>query len=139
MVRILIVDDSPTARVVLSHLLEQDPEIQVIGFATDGHEAIEMVDRLKPDLITMDVEMPDMNGMEATRLIMAKRPTPIVIVTAHAHSSKLDVAFEAMKAGALEVIGKPMDFGAGENDSWEEDLLDRIKTLAGIRPQAISE
>jgi len=139
MIKILIVDDSPTARAVLSHLLEQDPEIQVMGFATDGRQAVEMAVRLKPDVITMDLEMPDMNGLEATRLIMAKRPTPIIIVTAHAHTSKLDVAFEAMKAGALEVIPKPMDFGAGKNDSWEEDLLVKIKTLATIRPQAISE
>jgi len=139
MVKILIVDDSPTARAVLSHLLEQDPEIQVMGFATDGREAVEMADRLKPDLITMDVEMPDMNGLEATRLIMAKRPTPIVIVTGHAHSSELNVAFEAMKAGALEVIPKPVDFGAGENGSWKEDLLARIKTLAGIQPQTIAD
>jgi two-component system chemotaxis response regulator CheB len=139
MIKILIVDDSLTARAVLSHLLEQDPEITVLGFATDGRQAVEMAGKLKPDLITMDIEMPDMNGLEATRLIMAERPIPIVIVTGHANSPKLNVAFEAMKAGALEVIPKPAGFGEEEDGIWGEKVLARIKDLAGIEPRAIAD
>ena len=135
MIRVLIADDSPTARAVMGALLTQDPDIQIVGYAGNGGQAVEMVERLKPDLVTMDVEMPDMDGLEATRRIMARRPTPILIVTAHAESRNLNVAFEAMKAGALEVVPKPTGFGQEPNGDWEHELLTKVKTMARVRPR----
>ena len=137
MIRILVVEDSPTARALLVHLLEEDPEIQVVEQATDGRQAVEMAARLRPDLITMDVVLPDMDGLEATRRIMARCPAPILIVTAYADSPELNVAFEAMKAGALDVISKPTDFGGGASGDWGRDLVAKVKALAGVRPRPV--
>jgi two-component system chemotaxis response regulator CheB len=137
MIRVLIVEDSPTERELLVHLLEEAPEIQVVGQAADGHQAVEMAARLQPDLITMDVVMPDMDGLEATRHIMAQRPTPIVIVTAHADSPALNVVFEAMKAGALDVVAKLAGFGEEEGGDWRRELVAKIKALAGAHPRQL--
>lgn len=105
--------------------------MEVVGQAVDGAQAVEMAARLKPDVITMDVVMPDMDGVEATRRIMAANPVPIVMVTAHADSREPAVAFEALKAGALEVVAKP---GApGRDHNWEESLVATVKAMAGLR------
>jgi two-component system chemotaxis response regulator CheB len=137
MIRVLIVEDSPTERELLVHLLEEDPEIQVVGQAVDGHQAVEMAAQLQPDLITMDIVMPDMDGLEATRHIMAQRPTPIVIVTAHTGSPELNVAFEAMKAGALDVVAKSAGFGEEEGGYWRQELVAKVKALAGAHPRQL--
>lgn len=81
MIRVLIVEDSPAVREFLTHILESDPELQVVGIATDGEQALSAVERFKPDVVTMDIYMPKMDGFEATRQIMQARPTPIVIVS----------------------------------------------------------
>jgi two-component system chemotaxis response regulator CheB len=78
----------------------------------------------------MDVVMPDMDGLEATRRIMEQHPTPILIVTAHFDSSKINVVFEAMNAGALDVVAKPAGFSAVEH----QELIAKVKALARIRP-----
>jgi two-component system chemotaxis response regulator CheB len=138
MIRVLVVEDSPTARALLVFLLEEDHEIQVVGQATNGCEGVEMAARLRPDLIIMDVVMPDMDGLEATRRIMARRPTPILIVTAHADSPELNVVFEAMKAGALDVVAKPIAFDEVENGAWGWELLSKVRGLAGVRPRPVT-
>lgn len=138
MIRVLVVEDSPTVRTVLVYLLEEDPEIEVVGQAADGRQAVEMAGRLKPALIVMDVVMPDIDGLEATRQIMAQRPTPILIVTAHADSPELNVAFEAMKAGALDVVAKPVGFDEERSGPWGQELVDKVKALAGIRPRPVA-
>jgi two-component system chemotaxis response regulator CheB len=76
MINVLVVEDSPTVREFLIHILHQDPDIQVVGTARDGQEAVQLVQRTKPTVITMDINMPRMNGFEATRCIMAIQPTP---------------------------------------------------------------
>ena len=101
MIRILIVDDSDTIRMILKELLNADPEIEVVGEAADGRAAIDMTHRLKPDLITMDVAMPVMDGLAATRRIMEENPTPIIVVTAKSNFQEMNVAFEAMEAALL--------------------------------------
>ncbi len=133
MLRVLVVEDSQTVRELLVALLEEDPEIRVVGQAANGTEAVAMTAELKPDVITMDVVMPDMDGLEATRRIMAERPTPIIFVTAHSDSPDFVVVFEAMKAGALEVLGKPASF----DGEWGRELGCRIKSLAGVHPRSM--
>ncbi len=137
MYRILVVDDSHTARALMVLLLEQDPEIEVVGEATNGSQAVEMAKQLQPDCIIMDVIMPDMDGLEATRRIMAKHPKPILIVTALSDTPSLDMAFEAMKAGALDLFTKPVGFGQEKSDEWVEEFLVKDKTLALIQPPAV--
>jgi len=134
MIRVLVTEDSPTARALLVHILQEDPEIQVVGQAVDGREAVEMAERLRPDLITMDLVMPDMDGLEATRQIMGRHPTRILRVTAHADSPELSVAFGAMKAGALDVVAKPAGFGQDGEGEWGRELLTKVKALAAIHP-----
>jgi two-component system chemotaxis response regulator CheB len=136
-IRVLVAEDSPTARALLVYLLEDDPDIRVVGQATDGHQALEMATRLRPDLVTMDVVLPDMDGLEATRRIMAQCPVPILIVTAHADSPELNVAFEALKAGALDMVAKPASFGEEEDEDWGRELVAKVKVLAGVRPRPV--
>jgi two-component system, chemotaxis family, protein-glutamate methylesterase/glutaminase len=137
--RVLIVDDSPTVRLFLKSMLLEDSGMEVVGEACNGREAVEMTTLLQPDLITMDIMMPEMDGLEATRRIMAVRPTPIVIVSAHANSVDLTPVFEAMKAGALEVIAKPHGNSemANADPAWRENLLAKLKALAGASPRTV--
>ena len=133
MIRVLVVEDSPTARALLVLLLDKDPEIRVVGQASNGRQAVRMAKELQPDLITMDVVMPDMSGVEATREIMSQNPIPILFVTAHSDTPELNLAFDALKAGALDLINKPRGFEEGNEDEWGSELLSKIKTLAKIR------
>jgi two-component system, chemotaxis family, protein-glutamate methylesterase/glutaminase len=137
MIRVLIVDDSNTIRMILKELLSADPEIEVVGEAVDGQVAIDMTRRLKPDLITMDVAMPVMDGLAATRAIMKEIPTPIIVVTAKSNFQEMNVAFEAMEAGALDVLAKPKGFGL-EPPNWETEFLQKVKSLVNVKPKAIS-
>ncbi len=133
MIRVLVVEDSPTARALLVLLLDKDPEIRVVGQASNGRQAVQMAKELAPDLITMDVVMPDMNGVEATREIMSQNPIPILFVTAHSDAPELNLAFDALKAGALDLINKPRGFEEENEDEWGRELLSKIKALARIR------
>ncbi|MCG6882114.1 MAG: response regulator [Deltaproteobacteria bacterium] len=138
MIRVLIVDDSKTIRMMLKELLNADPEIEVVGEAVDGLGAIAMTRSLKPDLITMDVIMPVMDGLAATRRIMEENPTPIIVVTAKSNFQEMNVAFEAMEAGALDVVTKPSGFGL-EPPNWETEFLQKVKSLVNVKPKATSQ
>jgi two-component system, chemotaxis family, protein-glutamate methylesterase/glutaminase len=106
-IRVLVVEDSVTARELLIALFNQCADIEVIGTAQDGVEAVRRALELKPDVITMDIHMPRLNGLEATRQILRSVPIPIVMVTASLRISDIDLSFEAMKAGALSIVKKP--------------------------------
>lgn len=130
MVRVLIVDDSPTVRAVLRRLLAFHPDIEPVGEASNGQEAVDLVLKLRPDVILMDVEMPVMDGLEAIGRIMELRPTPILVLTSRANRDRMAVAFEAVRRGALEVLPKPEAPGG-----WEElaqRLPELLRTAAGL-------
>src|SRR5919108_5342436 len=101
MIKVLVVEDSPVIRDWLVHILQSDPEFEVIGTASNGEHALQAMQRLKPDVITMDIHMPKMNGFEATRRIMETYPTPIVIVSGTLDSQEVATTFRAMEAGGL--------------------------------------
>ncbi len=128
-IKVLIVEDSPTVSRILSSIIESDPALQVVGIASDGAEAVRLTSRLRPHIITMDVNMPRMSGLEATQYIMAHQPTPILVLTAF---SKQDVnlSFKMLSAGALELIEKPE---ADELKLSRNHILDRIKLLSRIK------
>lgn len=107
MITVLIVDDSVTQREILKRVLEGDPDFAVAGEARNGKEAVEMVPECKPDVVLMDVHMPVMDGIEATRQIMAQCPVPIVIISATLRKRDIDVSLQALEAGAVSVIPKP--------------------------------
>jgi two-component system chemotaxis response regulator CheB len=132
MIRVLIVDDSPTARLLLTKLLTSDPEIEVVGTANDGAEGVARALELRPNLITMDIRMPRMDGLEATRVIMEKIPTPIIVVSASVDDADMPITFSAIQAGALEVLEKPVGFGAQNFEALRQRLISTVKVMADV-------
>jgi two-component system chemotaxis response regulator CheB len=127
-VRVMIVDDSALMRHVLRSMLESDPQICVVGEAENGREALDRVADLSPDVITMDVRMPVMDGLETTEHLMAYRPTPILVITASLSKYDIDITFQMLGAGALDVIEKPRS-----PDQSSRELIRRVKAVARMR------
>lgn len=132
MIRVLVAEDSVTTRAYLVHLLEQDPGIEVVGEAADGAEAVALTESLRPEVVLMDVEMPRLDGIEATRQIMERAPTPIVMVSAHSRHVE-ERAFEALATGALAVLGKPAGVGQADHAATAERLLSTVKLMAEVK------
>ncbi|MBN1954715.1 MAG: chemotaxis-specific protein-glutamate methyltransferase CheB [Anaerolineae bacterium] len=132
MIRALVVEDSDTVRQLLVRMLQDDPEIRVIGAARDGLEAVEMAHRLHPDVITMDIQMPRLDGLQATKRIMQQVPTPIIVVSAAVHSD-LEVAFNATRAGALTVIEKPGGPAGPDYATIRDHLITTVKLMADVK------
>ena len=131
-IRVLVVDDSPLMCKVLMNILNLDPQILVAGIAHNGKEAVEIVPRLKPDIITMDIHMPVMDGFEATRQIMAYKPTPILVVSSSVFKVGMDKVFKAISYGALDVLDKGDLEIVGDKKSGEV-LIEKIKFLSSIK------
>lgn len=129
-VRVLVADDSSTSREVVVALLQADPRVEVVGTAADGLEAVERAQALRPDVITMDVSMPRLDGLEATRRIMREAPSRIVVVCAVARERAVELGFLAMDAGALEVVAKP---APGEDArAWGRRLLEAVLLMSEV-------
>jgi two-component system chemotaxis response regulator CheB len=131
MIRVLVVEDSPTVRHRLIDVLTSDPEIAVVGEAHDGKQAIERCLELRPDVITMDMMLPVMTGLAATEYIMAYCPTPILIVSSSTNRGELFRTYEALAAGAVDVLEKPG--GHEPDDVWEKRFLSTLKLVSRIR------
>jgi two-component system chemotaxis response regulator CheB len=129
--RIVVAEDSPTVRRRLVDIISADPELEVVGEASDGKSAIEACQRCRPDLITMDMMMPVMSGLAATEYIMAHCPTPILVVSASTNRGELFKIYEALAAGAIDVLEKPT--GAEPDGAWEARFLATAKRVARIR------
>jgi len=132
-IRVVVVDDSALMRRVITGLLEQDPAIRVVGTARDGREAINQVEALRPDIVTMDVRMPVMDGLATTEHLMAYCPTPILVLTASLASHDVDITFKMLGAGALEVIEKPSGHDPIALERTGRALIRRIKVLARVK------
>jgi two-component system, chemotaxis family, protein-glutamate methylesterase/glutaminase len=130
--RVLVADDSPAARVLIRGILEADPDLEVVGQATDGLEAVMLAGRLAPDVITMDVDMPGLDGLEATRRIMSSAPRPIVLVSATVPPDQ-DNSFRALEAGAVTLLGKPPAPGSPAFSRQAAELVATVKLMAGVK------
>lgn len=129
--RVLVVDDSATVRKRLVETLAADPAIDLVGEAEDGKQAVEMCTRHRPDVITMDMMMPVMSGLAATEYIMAHQPTPILIVSASLNRGELFKIYDALAAGAVDVLDKPT--GNEIDGDWERRLRSTVKLVAKIK------
>ncbi len=134
MIRVLIAEDSPLIATMMRDLLGQEPEIEVVGWAKNGQEAIQLTNSLQPDVVTTDLNMPVLGGLEAIKTITSIRRTPILVISQMIESRDSDLAFEALRSGAVDIMGKPAGYGERGLRNIKEELISRIKTVARIRP-----
>jgi len=130
-IRVLVVEDALTIRKYLVEVLASAPDIEVVGEAEDGKQGIELCARLRPDVVTMDMMMPVMTGLAATEYIMAYCPTPILIVSASTNRGELFKTYDALAAGAVDVLDKPP--GDEANSVWENRFIGTVKLVSRIR------
>jgi two-component system chemotaxis response regulator CheB len=128
-IQVLLADDSPTILRMFSGLLAAAPDIQVVGTAKDGKEAVEMTQALRPDVITLDVRMPRMDGIDATERIMSERPSRILVISGAVDA---EMSFKALQAGALEVMPKPTPSKGEGLSGFGQQLIHTIRTVAEI-------
>lgn len=129
-IRVLVVEDSPVARELLVSIIQNAPDLQVVGTARNGAEAVRLAKRLKPDLITMDAHMPEMDGFEATRVIMSETPRPIVMISASLDKNERNLTFDALKSGALSVLAKPTMY---DPPHLHDYLVNQLKLMAEVK------
>jgi len=132
-IRVLLVDDSRLAQALLGAVLASDPEIEVVGTALNGVEAVAQVRALKPDLVLMDIEMPVMDGLEATSVIMAETPCPILLVTGAPSRLGAARALDGLARGALELLAKPALADDGTYGAEGIELVRKVRALSTIR------
>jgi two-component system chemotaxis response regulator CheB len=132
-IRVLVVDDSPVVRAILVSMLASVPGFDVAGQAADGEEAVRLTASLRPDVITMDIRMPRMNGLDATRQIMRATPTPIVVVASSVYESDLNIAFNAVEAGALTVVEKPRGLSEADFDAVRDQLTTTVRLMSDVQ------
>lgn len=130
-IRVLIVEDSEVIREFLEYIIGHDPRLEVAGSVGSAEEALRILDRLSPDVISMDIRLPGINGFEATQRIMREKPTPIVVVSASVESEDLKITMNALQAGALTVLEKP----AGTTSAEYAYLAERLCTQLAIMSQ----
>ncbi|MFZ4456530.1 MAG: chemotaxis-specific protein-glutamate methyltransferase CheB [Bacteroidales bacterium] len=132
-IKILIVEDTAVAQKLLKGLVESDERFELVGIAENGKQAIEFVEKYTPDVVSMDILMPIMDGVEATRKIMQDHPTPVVIVSSFYQSSELDMAMRVLDAGAVSILPRPYGPGHTSFDKTARQYLNTLKIMSEIK------
>ena len=132
-IRVLIVEDSFTVLQYMAHVINSDEQLEVIGMAKDGEEGVRLAKIKRPDIITMDIHMPKMDGYEATRRIMEECPVPIIVVTSSWEPDEVNNSFRAIEAGALVALEKPPGPGHPRSNRLAAKLVQTIKTMSEVR------
>jgi len=131
-IRVLVVDDSAVMRKLLTAVLSRDPEVEVVATAVDGVVALRKLARFRPDVVTLDLEMPRMDGLEVLREMVAQSETPVVVVSAHTPRDAALTA-TALSMGAVDVVAKPRNALSGGIDVMGQELLGKVRAVAGRR------
>lgn len=134
-VRVLVVDDSAYNRRNIADILAQSGEAEVIGKAADGEEALRLATTLKPDVITLDLEMPRMDGFTFLRILMSKQPTPVIVVSSYAQRENV---FKALELGALEFVAKPDRQVPADTSEMRSELLQKIQMVRSLRGAVVA-
>lgn len=129
----LIAEDSPTVREMLREILSSDADVEVVGDARNGREAVEKTMALRPDVVTMDIRMPLLDGFEATRQIMVDAPTPIVIVSGHYSVRDVETSFQALRLGALAILATPAGPLSPGFEEESRELIETVKAMANVK------
>lgn len=132
-IRVMIVEDSGVVRELLRHLVERDPRLEVAAAVESAEEALKLLPGVSPDVISLDIRLPGMDGFEATRRIMSEKPTPIVVVSASVESQDLRIAMNALKAGALSVVEKPVGASHRDYESLAESLCTQLAIMSEVK------
>ncbi len=135
--KVVVVDDSAFMRLTLSRMLNEDPEIEVVGTASNGAEGVELVKALRPSVVTMDVEMPVMDGLTALERIMRECPTPVVMVSALTREGA-EVTFKALQLGAVDFVAKPSGSISWDFYKVREEFVAKVKNAARATLQRFS-
>ncbi len=133
-IRLLVVDDSAYNRRNIADIFANEPEVEIVGKAADGEEALRLATTLKPDVITLDLEMPRMDGFTFLRILMAKQPTPVLVVSSYAQKENV---FKALELGALDFIAKPDRQISPDAADLRDQILAKVKMVRALRPGAI--
>jgi len=126
LIRVLVVDDSALMRKLIPAILSRDPLIEVVGTAMDGAFALKKIEELQPDVVTLDLEMPRMDGMETLRMIMRRAPLPVILFSTHSKEGAYST-FKALALGAVDFVAKPKGAAAGNLDAIADVLIEKIK------------
>ncbi|MDX2345786.1 MAG: chemotaxis protein CheB, partial [Legionella sp.] len=132
-IKVLIADDSKLICTLLNSIFSKAPDFEVLGFANTGEEAVKLTKALKPDIVSMDIMMPKLDGYGATKQIMAECPTPIVILSSLIHEAEIDSACKTLAVGALEALPKFFDVSKDEFESKERHFLNTMRALSEVR------
>jgi len=130
-VRVLIVEDSPVVQQLLTHIVAEDPRLEVAAVATTGEEALRLAERLKPDVVSLDIRLPGIDGFEVTKRLMRHHPVPIVVVAADVDD--LDIPMRALQAGALAVVEKPVGMARAEYQSVAQRLCSQLYGMSQVK------
>ncbi len=133
MIKVLVVDDSLIIQQLIADMLNSDKDIKVIGVVSSGESAIRFIDKNKPDIITMDIIMPGMGGFEAIKRIMEINPVPIIVITGLSNSENINKTFQAMEAGAVSVIEKPLGIKSDNFEEISQNVIEMVKLMSEIK------
>jgi two-component system chemotaxis response regulator CheB len=131
-IRLLLVEDSPVALAILQRILKDAPDMEVVGVARHGREAMALIPEVRPTMICTDLHMPQMDGLELTKAVMAEYPCPVLVISASVQDEDTQNVFKLLEAGALDIFPKPRTGLAAEYERLKNELLTKIRVLSGV-------